>query len=62
MSAAPSPVVGFAIIGCGLIGRKRAQALITMPGAALRVTCDVQAGRAVDLAKLAPGCRALTAH
>ncbi|HEY0965819.1 MAG TPA: Gfo/Idh/MocA family oxidoreductase [Opitutaceae bacterium] len=62
MSAAPTSVFGFAIIGCGLIGRKRAQALVTMPGAALRVTCDVQAARAADLAKVAPGCRALTSH
>ncbi len=62
MSAAPSPAFGFAIIGCGLIGRKRAQALLTIPGAALRVVCDVQAARAADLAKLAPGCRALTSH
>lgn len=62
MSAASTPVLGVAIIGCGLIGRKRAQALTSIPGAALRVACDVQEQRAADLARLAPGCRTLTSH
>ena len=47
----------FAIIGCGLIGRKRAARL---PAGALAWTCDLDATRAADLAKTAPGCRATT--
>ncbi|MGG5821407.1 Gfo/Idh/MocA family protein [Falsiroseomonas sp. HW251] len=48
---------GVAIVGCGLIGRKRAAAL----GAAHLVACaDVQAARAEALAATAPGCRAFT--
>lgn len=48
----------FAIIGCGLIGRKRAIALgKTAP---LLYTCDLDATRAANLAKLAPGCTAVT--
>ena len=47
---------GFALIGCGLIGRKRAAAL----GAArLLYACDLDAARAADLAGTAPGCRAV---
>ena len=48
----------FAIIGCGLIGRKRAAAL----GATvrLRYACDLDAARAASLAQLAPGCAAIT--
>jgi predicted dehydrogenase len=46
----------FAIIGCGLIGRKRAVALGKIPEASLRFACDLDATRAADLAKLAPGC------
>ena len=45
----------FAIIGCGLIGRKRAARL---PAGALVWACDLDAARAADLAKTAPGCRA----
>jgi predicted dehydrogenase len=46
-----------AIIGCGLIGRKRAACL---PVGTLAWTCDLDAGRAAELAKTAPGCRATT--
>jgi predicted dehydrogenase len=52
--------LGFAIIGCGLIGRKRATALTGIPGAVLRQVCDLDPARAADLAKLAPGCAAAT--
>jgi predicted dehydrogenase len=46
---------GVAIVGCGLIGRKRAAAL----GAARLVACaDVRRERAADLARLAPGATA----
>ncbi len=48
----------FAVIGCGLIGRKRVLALGKNP--LLRYTCDLDATRAADLAKLAPGCVAVT--
>lgn len=48
----------FAVIGCGLIGRKRVLALGKNP--ALLYTCDLDAARAADLAKLAPGCTAVT--
>jgi predicted dehydrogenase len=49
--------LGFAIIGCGLIGRKRAAAL---RGAELVYTCDLDAARAADLAKTSPGTQAHT--
>ena len=52
--------LGFAIVGCGLIGRKRAVALAGIPGAGLRQACDLDPARAADLAKLAPGCAAAT--
>ncbi len=51
------PPLGFAIIGCGLIGRKRAAAL---RGANLVYTCDLDAARAADLAKTGPGAQAIT--
>ncbi|HZK81886.1 MAG TPA: Gfo/Idh/MocA family oxidoreductase [Humisphaera sp.] len=47
-----------AIIGCGLIGNKRAKAL----GAHMLTACaDAQHDRALSLAKSYPGCAALTA-
>ena len=49
--------MGVAIIGCGLIGRKRAQAL----GSARLVACaDIDIERARTLARSAPGCSADT--
>ncbi len=56
--SAPTAPLGFAIIGCGLIGRKRAAALSKVPSAVLRYTCDVDLARAADLAKSIPGCKA----
>jgi predicted dehydrogenase len=47
-----------AVIGCGLIGRKRVMALGKNPP--VLYTCDLDAGRAAELAKLASGCRATT--
>jgi predicted dehydrogenase len=47
----------FTIVGCGLIGRKRAASL--QPGQ-LRYACDLDAGRAAELARSAPGCAATT--
>jgi predicted dehydrogenase len=46
----------FAVIGCGLIGRKRTTALARLPGASVRYACDLDAARAADVAKLAAGC------
>jgi predicted dehydrogenase len=48
----------FAVIGCGLIGRKRVAALGKAPP--LLYTCDLDAARAADLARLAPGAAAVT--
>jgi len=47
----------FAIIGCGLIGRKRAASLA--PGQ-LRYACDLDATRAADLAQAHAGATAIT--
>lgn len=46
-----------AIIGCGLIGRKRAAAL---KGCAITVCCDIRADRAEQLAATLPGAAATT--
>ena len=48
--------LGFAIIGCGLIGRKRAAAL---KNARLRYACDLDSDRAASLAATMPGCQAV---
>ena len=58
MNRASSEQPHFAVIGCGLIGRKRVLALGKNPP--LLYTCDLDAGRATDLAKLAPGCTPVT--
>jgi predicted dehydrogenase len=57
MPTPASEQLRFAIIGCGLIGRKRAGALRS---AQLAYTCDLDATRAADLARLTPGCCADT--
>jgi predicted dehydrogenase len=49
--------IRFALVGCGGVGRKRAAAL---PGAALLYACDLEASRAADLARMVPGCHAVT--
>jgi predicted dehydrogenase len=49
--------IPFAVIGCGLIGRKRVLGLKPNP---ILYTCDLDAARAADLAKLTPGCTAVT--
>ena len=58
MNRASTEQPQFAVIGCGLIGRKRVVAL--GPNPPLLYTCDLDATRAADLAKLAPGCTAVT--
>jgi predicted dehydrogenase len=57
MNRPAAPQLCFAIIGCGLIGRKRAASL---PPGQLRYACDLDAGRAAALAQTAPGCAAIT--
>jgi predicted dehydrogenase len=49
--------IKFALIGCGLIGRKRAAALTD---ARLLYACDLDPVRAADLARTVPGCQAIT--
>lgn len=46
----------FAIVGCGLIGKKRAAALCSVP---LLYACDVDPTRAAALAATKAGCRAI---
>ena len=58
MTHAKTEQLNFAVIGCGLIGRKRVLALGKNPP--LLYTCDLDPARAADLAKLAPGCTAVT--
>ncbi len=54
----PNPVqLHFAIIGCGLIGRKRAASM--QPGQLL-YACDLDVARAAELARSHAGCRPLT--
>jgi predicted dehydrogenase len=52
--------LNFAVIGCGLIGRKRVAALAKIPGVALRHACDLDPKRAAEVAALAPGATAAT--
>jgi predicted dehydrogenase len=59
MSLSADRPLAFAIIGCGLIGRKRALSLAKVPGASLRFACDLDAGRAAAVAAIAPGCEAI---
>lgn len=47
-------LLNLAVIGCGLIGRKRVNAL--GPNPPLLYTCDLDSTRAANLAALAPGC------
>ena len=58
--ASPEQPLNFAIIGCGLIGRKRAAALAAVPGVRLRATCDLDAARAAEVAKLSSGAQSHT--
>ena len=60
MNRASSEQPLFAVIGCGLIGRKRVLGL--GPNPPLLYTCDLDATRAAELAKLAPGCAGVTDH
>src|SRR5882757_1430202 len=48
---------GFAIVGCGLIGRRRASSL---PAGSLKQMFDTERDRAVELARIYPNCTAAT--
>ncbi len=60
MPPAEDALLNFAVIGCGLIGKRRAAALAQVPGARLRCACDLDANRASEAAALAPGCATAT--
>jgi len=62
MTAFTDRPLSFAIVGCGLIGRKRAAALSKVPGARLRFVCDLDASRASDLAQAHPDCTPTTEY
>jgi predicted dehydrogenase len=49
--------IGFALVGCGAVGRKRAAALA---GSALLYACDLELTRAKELARTVPGCQPIT--
>jgi predicted dehydrogenase len=48
---------GFAIVGCGLIGRRRANAL---PAGSLQQVFDIERDRALEVARIHPNCVAAT--
>jgi len=52
--------ISLAVIGCGLIGKKRISALAKVAGVTLRFACDLDAQRASDAAKMVPSCEAAT--
>jgi predicted dehydrogenase len=58
MNEAARPI-SFAIVGCGLIGRKRAAAVRNQPNAVLSVACDSAILRAQELADSSPGAVAV---
>jgi predicted dehydrogenase len=60
MSRTNDRPLSFAIVGCGLIGKKRAAALLEVPGACLRYACDLDPSRAAELARSHPGCAPVT--
>jgi predicted dehydrogenase len=55
---APQPLT-FAVIGCGLIGKKRAAALTKISGVRLAYACDMVPARAEELARHSPGSKAV---
>jgi predicted dehydrogenase len=57
MSDSNFPRLAYTIIGCGLIGHKRASG---MQSGELRYTCDLNVDRAAELARQVPGCTPLT--
>lgn len=59
MEPNPSRQLQFAIVGCGLIGKKRAAALKYLDNARLAAVADLNINKAQELAALNPGCEAL---
>jgi predicted dehydrogenase len=55
MIPSPEKTLSFAIIGCGLIGRKRATALSKVPGTRLRYACDLDSARAAEVSRIGGG-------
>jgi predicted dehydrogenase len=60
MTQDPDRPVSLAVIGCGLIGKKRIAALAKVPGTRLLFACDLDPARAAEAARLAPSCKAET--
>ncbi len=56
MKTSDSTPFGFAQVGCGQIGRKRAAALAAIPAARLLHAVDPDPGRAGEVARLCGGC------
>jgi predicted dehydrogenase len=56
MTQTPDRNLNIAIIGCGLIGKKRAAALGKIQRASLRFACDIDPSRAAALAQGISGC------
>ena len=53
-----TPQFQFIQVGCGLIGKKRALALLKIPEAQLKYACDIDVSRATTLAQTYSGCQA----
>ncbi len=62
MAPSSQTPVSFAIIGCGLIGKKRAAALAGVPGTKLAYACDLDPARAAALSGAYPGSKSSTDH
>lgn len=60
MVPASDSTARFAVVGCGLIGKRRASVLAALPGVRVAYACDVDAGRAAETAAGIPGCQAIT--
>jgi predicted dehydrogenase len=58
---ADSSSLGIAVIGCGLIGARRAAALARIAGVRIVAVCDRDPARAESVAKNFPGCAVRTA-
>ncbi len=57
MALAATAPLNFAVVGCGLIGKRRAAALAASAETRLCYACDLDREKAADAAALAPGCR-----
>lgn len=57
---ADSSPLGIAVIGCGLIGARRAAALARIEGVRIVAACDRDATRAEAVARVQPGCAVVT--